>query len=262
MLTLHVTSDSTPDELRAAADFLITLASGKPVADAPTPQIPLPLPVPPPLALVPPPAPAAPTPPPAPAVTDDTGATDADGLPWDARIHSSGRDKNSDGRWRKRRNVDEAVVTAVTAELRTLVENMRAGRIDVTTHVGERPADVIVPPPPVAAAPVPPPPPLDPAAAFAQAPAVPVSPQPAVVPVPPPPAPIEPAGPTPTTFVEFMPKIVALLSEKRLSHDDLTRTLVANGVPNLGSLGAAAALNPALIPTLWASICALPGVPA
>jgi len=249
MLTLHVTSDSTPDELRAAADFLTALAGGKPVADAPTPQIPLPLP--PPLALVPPPTP---TPQPASAATDDTGATDADGLPWDARIHSSGRDKNSDGRWRKRRGVEETVVTAVTAELRTLVENMRAGRIDVVTHVGERPTDVIVPPPPLdpVAAPVPPPPPLDPVAAFAQVPAV---------PVPPPPAPIEPtASAAPTTFVEFMPKIVALLSEKRLSHDDLTRTLVANGVPNLGSLGAAAALNSTLIPTLWASICALPGV--
>lgn len=256
MLTLHVTSDSTPDELRAAADFLITLASNKSCLarsfETSEPQIPLPLPIPLPVLTAPPATPAAIAPPaPAPAASDDTGATDADGLPWDARIHSSGRDKNSDGRWRKRRNVDEAVVTAVTAELRTLVENMHAGRIDVVTHVGERPTDVIVPPPPVAAAPVPPPPPLDPVAAFAQ---------PAVVPVPPPPA-VEPTvSSAPTTFVEFMPKIVALLSEKRLSHDDLTRTLVANGVANLGSLGAAASLNPALIPTLWASICALPGV--
>lgn len=42
---------------------------------------------------------------------------DSSGLPWDGRIHSSGRAKVTDGTWRLRRGVDESVINAVNREL-------------------------------------------------------------------------------------------------------------------------------------------------
>lgn len=50
-----------------------------------------------------------------------TGALDADGLPWDARIHSSSKTQTAKGVWTKRRGVDDATVTKVTAELKAAV---------------------------------------------------------------------------------------------------------------------------------------------
>lgn len=44
--------------------------------------------------------------------------TDADGLPWDSRIHSSSKEVVKNGTWRKRRGVDDALVRSVEAELR------------------------------------------------------------------------------------------------------------------------------------------------
>jgi hypothetical protein len=45
-------------------------------------------------------------------------AHDADGIKWDKRIHSSSKELNKDGTWRKRRGVDDALVAQVEAELR------------------------------------------------------------------------------------------------------------------------------------------------
>lgn len=46
---------------------------------------------------------------------------DADGLPHDARIHAPGKVRNADGRWRAKRNVDDATREKVTAELRAIM---------------------------------------------------------------------------------------------------------------------------------------------
>lgn len=43
---------------------------------------------------------------------------DADGLPWDERIHSSSKARNADGRWKAKRGVPADVVERVRAELR------------------------------------------------------------------------------------------------------------------------------------------------
>jgi hypothetical protein len=43
---------------------------------------------------------------------------DKDGLPHDPRIHSATPNMNSDGRWRRRRGLDNATLVAVEAELR------------------------------------------------------------------------------------------------------------------------------------------------
>lgn len=48
---------------------------------------------------------------------DAPPATDKNSLPWDERIHAGTKALNADGTWKKRRGVDDATVTAVTAEL-------------------------------------------------------------------------------------------------------------------------------------------------
>jgi hypothetical protein len=56
-----------------------------------------------------------------PAPAQAGASVDADGLPWDARIHASSKATNADGRWRGKRGVDDAVVTQVTAELKAVM---------------------------------------------------------------------------------------------------------------------------------------------
>lgn len=55
-------------------------------------------------------------------VNTSAPAFDSAGLPWDARIHSSTKELNGDGTWRKRRKSkgqpDDATIAAVEAELR------------------------------------------------------------------------------------------------------------------------------------------------
>lgn len=43
---------------------------------------------------------------------------DSDGLPWDARIHSGKKTKNSDGRWKRRKGVQDVEYNAIVAELK------------------------------------------------------------------------------------------------------------------------------------------------
>lgn len=43
---------------------------------------------------------------------------DSAGLPWDARIHSSSKEKNKDDTWRGKRNTDKLLIAQVEAELR------------------------------------------------------------------------------------------------------------------------------------------------
>lgn len=51
------------------------------------------------------------------------GEVDANGLPWDARIHSSSKTKTAKNIWVKRRNIQQSEITAVEAELRAGVVN-------------------------------------------------------------------------------------------------------------------------------------------
>ncbi len=50
--------------------------------------------------------------------TQDGGEVDVTGTPWDARIHSGSKSKNSDGTWRKMRGVSDEKFNAVMAELK------------------------------------------------------------------------------------------------------------------------------------------------
>ena len=99
----------------------------------------------------PPPPPATEqTPPPPPATAQARAAVDSEGLPWDARIHSSGKTKlKKDNTWKLKKGIPEQEVVAVKEELRAAM--------GVTT-------EQTPPPPPAtdseqAATPPPPPPP-------------------------------------------------------------------------------------------------------
>lgn len=102
------------------------------------------------------------------AQTDSTGSDnselDANGLPWDARIHSGSKGKNQDGSWKSLRNVDKSIVPGIEAELRA---RMAGG---ISSPVETQSNDAPPPPPPVEQQQEipPPPPPLETAA---QAPA-------------------------------------------------------------------------------------------
>lgn len=50
--------------------------------------------------------------------TGNEGEFDSAGMPWDERIHASTKTKNADGKWKKRKGVDDAVTLAVEAELK------------------------------------------------------------------------------------------------------------------------------------------------
>jgi hypothetical protein len=52
------------------------------------------------------------------APSPSTSTVDADGMPWDERIHSSNRKMTARGVWTRRKNVDDAVYNSVVAELR------------------------------------------------------------------------------------------------------------------------------------------------
>lgn len=89
---------------------------------------------------------------------------DKDGLPWDSRIHVESKNKNTDGRWRNKRNLDPAVKAKVEAELRQLMGApaplspapvVAASPVAPTSQVAAQPAAFVAPNPPGA---VPPPP--------------------------------------------------------------------------------------------------------
>lgn len=286
MLQITITSESTPEELRITAEVLLRLAARPaPEYSVPSTQLPLPLPaayapdaptairaptaaaaplVVDPVALlgasstpeVPAPAAApvapaaaapAPTPTPAPVVTTlpPNALLDSEGLPWDARIHSEGKAQNaSDGKWRKRRGIPDDLVAAVTAELKALMGVSAA--TPVTTSVA---APIAAP---IAAAEEPA---LDPVAAFAPpaSPAVPTPPPPAPVFVPPAPIPTD-ATDGPTTFNDFMSRVMAAMGQQRINQAQIQAACASQGVPSLAALTAAQAQDPTTVPRVWAEV--------
>jgi hypothetical protein len=102
-----VTSQTAPEETPGTLDPAI--AFGRPAASAPPAAT----------TAAPPtanPAPAAE--PAAPVIRAKVPELDADGLPWDERIHSASRNKNQDGTWRIKRGISDQLKATVTAELK------------------------------------------------------------------------------------------------------------------------------------------------
>lgn len=179
-------AEHQPNELRAVASFLNNLAEDREsgritgvdfpkMVHAPTPKpepvapvvevakVPAPLPPAPEVGDTAPSASAPTTPPPAPVAPAPVAPTtlsgvdlDSAGLPWDGRIHAESKNKISNGTWRKKKNVDPALVTEVEARLRELVAIAPAApAAPVAEEVRAAPAAPAVVMPPVVE-PVPP----------------------------------------------------------------------------------------------------------
>lgn len=148
---------------------------------------------------------------------------DARGLPWDPRIHSSGRAKVAAGTWKGKRNVDPAVIAAVETELRAAM----AAPARVFAAPTLPPAGIPLPP---GAAPIPLPP---------GAPAVATVPGVSDV-----------AGAAPLTFPQLMQKITGALSSGRLTQDQVTGAVKTTGLPSLPI----AASRPDLVPAIGVEI--------
>jgi len=222
IIRIDSTKPINSDELRANAAWLISIADdpefftryapGASATATPTP----------PLAVqtgsvggVPtPPAPAAPVPdvpsvPAAPAAP--VSDLDADGLPWDERIHSSGKSRTAKGVWTKRKGVDNATYASVSVELRNRV----AGTAGATPVVPAAPA-----------APVP---------EVPAAPTLPVPAAPAAVPS----VPAAPAAPTPANVPGVPIDILAInqaVQAGRIAIEELNGVLQAFGASSISDL--------------------------
>ena len=146
---------------------------------------------------------------------------DADGLPWDARIHASGKDgkpKNADGRWRQKRGLNDGALKArVEAELRQAMgaaASVTAGPTPLAPSLPTTASTTPVVPPPIAPTPVP---------------AVPV-------------APAAPAGEEHAP--QFLARIGGMLASGTLSQDKLSAALSAAGLTTMAQLIVAPALIP------------------
>lgn len=161
-------------------------------------------------ALPPVPAAAAPAAPVVPTSPANAGAElDSRGMPWDARIHAANRGKVTSGQWRAKKNVEDALVVQVEAELRA-------------TMAARAPGGVVVPPVPTA--------PLTAAQLGI---------------VPPEAAPVAPQAPVAETFQMFMVRVGPLVQDPT-NMTKLTEACNECGLPSLGALASRADLLPAV----------------
>ena len=91
----------------------------------------------------------------------DATGVDADGLPWDERIHAPSKVQNKDGTWRKKKKLEDAFVAGVEAELRSVqrvpVAMPAAPTPPPMPQVDQQPAPAAPGAPAMPAAPTPPP---------------------------------------------------------------------------------------------------------
>jgi hypothetical protein len=155
---------------------------------------------------------------------------DANGLPWDVRIHAGTRTQNKDGTWKKKKGVDDATVVAVEGELRAAL----AIPAKPFTPLN---ATVAPPPPPVTVQTVatPPAPPAPPAATAPATPAAPPAP-----PV---------ASAAPTTFAELCKYVTG----RAIPAPKILEICNKHGLAGLGLV----AVRPDLIPAIYADFSAV-----
>lgn len=231
------TDNAEPGELRAVSNFLSTLAdlhggvSTIAVATA----------VPAPVAQIAPPPPANPAAAaeslmaaetarvaaanPPPVATGAPGGplgVDAEGLPWDARIHSSNQKRTAKDVWVAKRNLDAATNAQVRSEL--------------FAALGAPPAIPVgqAPPPPAAVAQAAPPPPV-----------VAAAPVPAPTPAPAPAADVSGA-----TFADLMMRVVDLQTAAILAPEEVTAKCVALGLSQIRDFAVRSDLIPAMMASL------------
>lgn len=163
----------------------------------------------------PPPAASAPA-----APTTSAPSVDVTGLPWDERIHAANKGTNADGRWRKKKGLnDAAFIGRIEAELRNAAPAVA----------------------PAASAPVPPPP-------VTQAPAAGVPPPPVTAPAP-------PAGPDTSTFRGLMEWVTPLMTTGKLQFGQVQGAVVAEGLQTLSDMSQPQ--HAASVPRVYAALAAL-----
>lgn len=214
-----VTSEAAVAQVPPPPAPSTAVAEAPPIAPAtsvpPPPAVVPPVPTPAPVAA----APAAPAAPASPAGIE----VDADGLPWDARIHAGGRARNADGRWRQKRGLNDAALKArVEAELRQAMGAAATASVPVPLPPSALPA---VPAPPAAPAPA------VPATSTTEA----------------------PAAPSEETAPQFLARVGAKLASGALTQERLAAALQTVGLTTMAQLIVA----PALIPAIRAQIDAV-----
>ena len=140
---------------------------------------------------------------------------DAKGLPWDSRIHSSGKNKLANGCWKIARGKAPEYVAQVEAELKGSPFPPLAPVAPVVPSFPTVPV-VAVPAPPAAT--------VTPTVASSNADAL--------------------------TFETIMPKISALVSAGKMAPTALMQVCTANGLPNVVALQS----QPQFIPLVWAAL--------
>lgn len=233
-IMLDVTTASVK-ELREAVKFITACANLRDGTDSNPLQL-LPADVAAPL-----PAARAPAPPAAPLVAVDTttqplGADtvyDSTGMPWDDRIHQSGKGQKKNGEWKLKKGIDLGIVEQVTKELHA--------RKAVT--VAAPATTAAAPDEDATAAPAPPPVPLPPttAAAVPIPPAVPAAPPPAIATTP-----AAPAAAPISGYRAFLSKVVAATKSGKVTQEEVSAIVTKNGAPSIAMLNSLAHLIPAV----------------
>lgn len=154
---------------------------------------------------------------------------DANGLPWDARIHTRTRSQTIDGVWKLQRGIDTTLVDTVMKEHKQLMALPQG-----------KPATAPIAPPPAPIAPIAPASPSWPSSPTALAPSVPVTPV-AADPV---------NDPCPADFNTFIARISKHIAKGLLGAHQVKAICEEHGVASLPLV----ASRPDLIPQIAAAI--------
>lgn len=152
---------------------------------------------------------------------------DSKGLPWDGRIHAESKGKIADGTWRKKRQIDPALVAQVEAELRQV---MGAAPAPLAQGVAPAPtpvsvaASTIAPSVPTGAVPQPVAPPPAPAPVVGAAPTMPAAPSA---------APGEVPADARQQFVGLVGRASAAIQGGKVSQAEVNQICADSGIPAL-----------------------------
>lgn len=161
---------------------------------------------------------------------------DSKGLPWDGRIHAESKGKIADGTWRKKRQIDPALVAQVEAELRQVMGAAPAAPLAPVAATPVQPAANVTTPTPgvassAAVAPVPPIAPQPPA------PSVPAAPVAGAAPTMPAAPNVAPAGEVPQDarqqFVGLVGRASAAIQAGKVSQAEVNQICADSGIPAL-----------------------------
>jgi len=154
---------------------------------------------------------------------------DSKGLPWDGRIHAESKGKIADGSWRKKRQIDPALVAQVEAELRQVMGAAPAAPLAQGVAPAPTPVSVaastIAQSVPTGAVPLPVAPPPAPAPVVGAAPTMPAAPN------------VAPAGEVPQDarqqFVGLVGRASAAIQAGKVSQAEVNQICADSGIPAL-----------------------------